>query len=177
LAFVKNLTVESNVSSLKPLKTANGTPVLNFSIPLSISGKLPGDPEYHNSDTLWINCAIWGKTAEAIAPHLRDGDKVRVTGGLRGNAYNSQDGVKVSINMTVEGFCFVERAASNNAAGQNGYNNTDGYNASTAPAPAYAAPAPGWGSEVESNGTWNAGPNSQAAGSDNGAWDPKGLNF
>lgn len=156
MAFVKNTTVESVVSSVQSLKTVNGKPVLNFSVPFSISAKSPNSSEYINSDTLWVDCAIWGKTAEVIAPHLRKGDVVRVTGSLRGNAYNSQDGEKVGINMSVDGFSFVDRAPSNNAAGQNSYNNTGGYNANAAPAPepAYTAPATGWGSEPDPNNTW-----------------------
>lgn len=156
MAFVKTITVESVVSNVQPLKTVNGKPVLNFSIPLSISAKSPNGGQYIDSDTIWINCAIWGKTAEIIAQHLQKGDVVRVVGALRGNAYSSQDGEKVGVNMTVDGFSFVDRAPSNNAAGQNGYNNAGGYNANAAPAPepAYAAPATGWGSEPDPDNTW-----------------------
>lgn len=170
MAFVKTITVESVVSSVQPLKAVNGSQVLNFSIPLSIPAKSPDGSQYINSDTLWIDCALWGKNAAAIAPHLQKGDLVRVTGNLRGNAYNSQDGEKVSINMTVDGFCFVDRAPSNNTAGQNGYNNAGGYNTQSAPAPAasYNAPATNWDSDATPNNDWSAEP---AAG----AWDPNSF--
>lgn len=171
MAFIKNTTVESVVSSVQSLKTVNRKSVLNFSIPLSISAKSPNGSQYIDSDTLWVNCAIWGKTAEVIAPHLQKGDVVRVTGSLRGNAYNSQDGEKVGINMTVDGFSFVDRTPSNNTAGQNSYNNTGGYNAVPAPESSYAAPTTGWGAETASNSTWNT------ESSNNEEWNPQDMPF
>jgi len=55
---------------------AGGTAVLNFSIGVK-SGY--GDKE----QTLWIDCAIWGKQAESkLADYLVKGQKVAVTGEL-----------------------------------------------------------------------------------------------
>lgn len=170
MASVKNITLESVVSNVQPLTKANGKSVLNFSVPFSISAKSPNGNHYIDSDTLWVNCALWGKRAEFIAPHLQKGDLVLVTGSLRGNAYNSQDGEKVGINMNVDGFGFVDRT--NNAAGNNSYNNAGGYNAQPAQAPAvsYNAPDANWGSEAAPN---NDHPAEKAAGT----WDPNSFQF
>ena len=55
---------------------ASGTAVLNFSIGVK-SGY--GDKE----QTLWIDCALWGKQAESrLADYLVKGQKVAVTGEL-----------------------------------------------------------------------------------------------
>jgi single-strand DNA-binding protein len=55
---------------------AGGTAVLNFSIGVK-SGY--GDKE----QTLWVDCALWGKQAESkLAGYLVKGQKVAVTGEL-----------------------------------------------------------------------------------------------
>ena len=55
---------------------AGGTAVLNFSIGVK-SGF--GDKE----QTLWVDCALWGKQAESkLADYLVKGQKVAVTGEL-----------------------------------------------------------------------------------------------
>lgn len=55
---------------------AGGTAVLNFSIGVK-SGY--GDKE----QTLWVDCALWGKQAESkLADYLVKGQKVAVTGEL-----------------------------------------------------------------------------------------------
>lgn len=55
---------------------AGGTSVLNFSIGVK-SGY--GDKE----QTLWVDCALWGKQAESkLADYLVKGQKVAVTGEL-----------------------------------------------------------------------------------------------
>ena len=55
--------------------SAGGTNVVNFSVAVK-SGY--GDKE----QTLWIDCALWGKRGESLAQYLLKGQKVVVSGEL-----------------------------------------------------------------------------------------------
>lgn len=58
--------------------TASGDAVLGFS--LAVDKREKGEKV-----TVWIDCSVWGKRAEALAPHLTKGSAVTVVGegGLR----------------------------------------------------------------------------------------------
>lgn len=71
-------------AELKELK--NDTKLLTFSIANSRTYK---DEE----QTSWINCNLWGKSAEALAPYLTKGKLVVVTGRLVIDEYE-KDGEK-----------------------------------------------------------------------------------
>lgn len=65
--------------------TKDGTPVANFSFPLS-SGY--GDKK----KTSWLRCSIIGKRAETLAPMLLKGTLVAITAEISLNEYPSKDG-------------------------------------------------------------------------------------
>lgn len=44
--------------------------------------------------TTWLNCAIWGKRGESVAPYLLKGAQVAVTGELTNREYTDKDGNK-----------------------------------------------------------------------------------
>lgn len=66
--------------------TPNGDAVLNFSVAVT-SGY--GDKK----KTTWVNCQRWGKAAEGLAPYIKKGVDVSVSGELSQREYE-KDGVK-----------------------------------------------------------------------------------
>lgn len=66
----------------------NGTAVVNFSVAVK-SGY--GDKE----QTVWVECAIWGKKAEGRLPEfLLKGQQVAASGELSLRTYQSEDGTQ-----------------------------------------------------------------------------------
>ena len=70
----------------------NQTAVLNFSIANSTGY---GDKKF----TTWINCGIFGKFGEAMEPYLKKGVKVTVSGEIRMNKWQSDQGEKQSLQL------------------------------------------------------------------------------
>jgi single-strand DNA-binding protein len=67
--------------------TPNGDAVAGFSFALT-SGY--GD----KAITTWLNCSIWGKRAETLAPMLLKGTKIGITGELTNRPYADKSGVE-----------------------------------------------------------------------------------
>lgn len=44
--------------------------------------------------TTWINCQLWGKRAESLAPMLKKGSRIGVTGELTNRPYTAKDGTE-----------------------------------------------------------------------------------
>ena len=44
--------------------------------------------------TSWINCNLWGKQAESLAPYLLKGTKVAVSGEFTLRPYTTKDGLE-----------------------------------------------------------------------------------
>lgn len=75
--------------------TANGDAICNFSFAAKT-----GYGE--KAITTWINCSIWGKRAELLAPILTKGTKVGITGELTNRPYTAKDGTqKYSLEVRV----------------------------------------------------------------------------
>lgn len=88
-------------------------------------------------ETLWLRCTIWRDAAEAVAEHLRKGDRVTVVGRLKARSWEDKDGSKRSvIECDADTVAKVVKAAP--AARQQGASTAD----------PWASPAPvggGWG--------------------------------
>lgn len=67
--------------------TPNGDVVAQFSFALT-SGY--GDKQI----TTWLNCNLWGKRAETLAPMLLKGTKIGITGELTNRPYTAKDGTE-----------------------------------------------------------------------------------
>lgn len=65
--------------------TPNGKAVGNFSV---------ADSQGRDKPTIWWNCQIWDKRAEAIAPYLLKGQAVTVTGSVTEREYTDKDGTQ-----------------------------------------------------------------------------------
>ena len=81
----------------------------------------------------FINCVVFGKSAEFTERYFRQGMRVVVCGRIQTGSYTNKDGVKVyTTEVVVENQEFAE---SKNAQGNGGYANA-GQSASPAPMPA-----------------------------------------
>jgi len=82
--------------------TNSGTAVCKFSIAVN-RRKKTGDK--WEDEVSFIDCVLWGKTAEALHPYLEKGKQISVSGELRQNRW-TKDGVnrsKLEVNInTVE---------------------------------------------------------------------------
>ena len=47
-----------------------------------------------NAKTSWLRCTVWGKKAETLAPMLRKGNLIAITGEITLNEYTGKDGIK-----------------------------------------------------------------------------------
>lgn len=81
----------------------DGTAVGQFSAALS-SGY--GDKRV----TTWLNCSIFGKRAETIAPMLKKGASVAITGEFTARQYTSKEGVeKQSLDVRVSDITLLDK--------------------------------------------------------------------
>jgi single-strand DNA-binding protein len=83
--------------------TPSGTPVANFSIAVDAGKK------NDNKQTLWVNCTLWEKRAESLAPYLIKGKMVAVEATLEEPRcwISKQSGeAQCSLNVTVRNLTF-----------------------------------------------------------------------
>jgi single-strand DNA-binding protein len=67
----------------------SGTAICNFTVASDVGF---GDKKTTN----WFKCAIFGKRAEGVAPHLKKGQEVTVFGSLTLREYTNRDGIKAT---------------------------------------------------------------------------------
>lgn len=89
---MNNLTIAGNLgrdARLRHVDTQNGqVAVTNFAVAVQRRQKdKDGKPL-----TLWVDCALWGKRAEALQPYLTKGLKVAVAGEANVEQFQRQDG-------------------------------------------------------------------------------------
>lgn len=90
LCFTGNLGRDAETRFL-----SNGDAVVSFSVALS-SG-------YGESKiTTWLNCSMFGKRDQAVAPYLKKGGQVAISGEFCARPYTSKDGQdKLSLDVRV----------------------------------------------------------------------------
>lgn len=82
--------------------TQTGTAVCKFSIAAN-RGKKDGE----DLKPLWINCAIWAKRGESLAPHIKKGVFAVVAGELDIRDYTDKSGAsRYSVDLNVQSFTF-----------------------------------------------------------------------
>jgi single-strand DNA-binding protein len=79
------LSAIGNINNPELRFLSDQTPVLQFSFALN-SGY--GDKQV----TTWLNCSLFGKRAQTLAPMLAKGNKVGITGELTNRPYIAKDG-------------------------------------------------------------------------------------
>ena len=84
----------------------------------------------------FINCVVFGRSAEFTEKYFHQGTKVVVSGRIQTGSYTNRDGVKVyTTEVVVEEQEFAESKAASESNG--------GYRAPAAAAPAPSMPSPG----------------------------------
>ena len=71
------------------LRSVNGDNVLGFSIGVQTGTR-------DKPDTMWVDCALWGKRATSLQPYLAKGNRVTVSGPIRLEEYQAKDGTTKS---------------------------------------------------------------------------------
>jgi single-strand DNA-binding protein len=91
---MNNITVAGTLGKDCELKqTANGNTIANFSV---------ADSMGRDKGTIWWNCQLWGKRAEALSPYLVKGQAVTVSGTVTEREWTDKEGAKrkaVEINV------------------------------------------------------------------------------
>lgn len=68
-------------------RTQSGTPVLNF--PLATDSGVG-----EKRSTSWVDCALFGRRAESLAPHLKKGSAITAFGELVQRQFQRKDGTE-----------------------------------------------------------------------------------
>ena len=85
---MNNLAATGRLGQDSTLKhTANGDAICNFSVSLTAGY---GEKQ----TTTWLNCNLWGKRAEILAPMLLKGTQIGITGEISLRPYTTKDGVE-----------------------------------------------------------------------------------
>lgn len=89
---LNKVTASGNLGADSVLRaTRSGTPVLTFSV--AVTERVQQADGTWGDYTNWIECVMFGKRAEAVAPWLTKGAKVAVLGRLHTSTYET-DGRK-----------------------------------------------------------------------------------
>lgn len=91
---MNNITVAGTLGKDCEIKqTANGNTIANFSV---------ADSMGRDKGTIWWNCQLWGKRAEALSSYLVKGQAVTVSGTVTEREWTDKEGSKrKSIDITV----------------------------------------------------------------------------
>lgn len=92
-----NLAILSgNLGRDPELRAHNGDNILNFAIGVATGTK-------DKPETMWVDCALWGKRATSLQPYLGKGSRVTVSGPLKMEEYKAKDGtMKTRLRMSVD---------------------------------------------------------------------------
>jgi single-strand DNA-binding protein len=78
------------------LRQHNGDNILNFAIGVQTGTK-------DRPETMWVDCALWGKRATSLQPYLAKGHRVTVSGPIKLEAYTAKDGTaKTRLRLSVD---------------------------------------------------------------------------
>ena len=78
------------------LRAHNGDNILNFAIGVATGTK-------DKPETMWVDCALWGKRATSLQPYLFKGSRVTVSGPLKLEEYTAKDGtLKTRLRLSVD---------------------------------------------------------------------------
>jgi single-strand DNA-binding protein len=94
-------TAVGNIGKDAELRAVGDSHACNFSVGVNLSYR---DKNGNNVErTEWVRCVIWGKFAEAMAPHLKKGVPVFVQGEPHTREYQVRDGVtRYSVDVYVD---------------------------------------------------------------------------
>ena len=68
------------------------------------------DNPYKKDDASFINCQVWGKTAEAVGNYLSKGSQAAVSGRIQVRNYENKEGKRVYVTEVVaDGVRFLDK--------------------------------------------------------------------
>lgn len=103
--------------------TPTGKSVCSFS--LAVERKFVQNGE---KVTDFINCQLWGKSAETLEKYVKKGMMIGVEGRLQTRKYTNQQGQTVYVTEVVaESFTFLEKKQSNDQPQFNDFENYGGF--------------------------------------------------
>ena len=107
---MNNLIIAGNIGKDAELRqTQNGKQVCGFSV--AVSGR-KDDP------ATWFDCSIWGERAAKVAPYIRKGDRITVSGEVSAREHNG----KAYLQVFVKDFTFQGgKSEGGTGTGQDGY--------------------------------------------------------
>lgn len=79
------LNAVGNVGRISLITTAGGEKALNFTLAVNTGRK-------DNPQTTWYNCSFFGKRAESVAPYIKKGDALGVSGAPSMRSYTAKEG-------------------------------------------------------------------------------------
>lgn len=122
--MINNVVLTGRITKDIELKvTPTGKSVCSFS--LAVNRKFVQDGE-RQAD--FINCQLWGKTAETLEKYGKKGMLIGVEGRLQTRNYTNQQGQTVYVTEVVaESFTFLEKKQSNDQPQFNDFENYDGF--------------------------------------------------
>ena len=88
------ISVAGRIGRDAELRAAGDNQVLGFSVGSDVGW---GDKKH----TLWFNCSLWGKRAEALHSHLVKGLQVTVVGELDLREWTSETGAGTSLDLKI----------------------------------------------------------------------------
>lgn len=78
-------------------RTQGGDPVLSFSVAVD-------DGYGDKKSTLWFDCSVWGKRAQALDPHVTKGSAVTVAGDLSTRTHEGKTYLTIRVaELTLQG--------------------------------------------------------------------------
>src|SRR5690554_5987711 len=98
--------------------TPNGKAVANFTIAVNKIRKQQGEP-----DVNFINCVVWGKTAESLAQYQKKGSQIGVEGSIQTRSFEGNDGKRVYVTEVLANIVHFLEPARNNGNGQQNQGN------------------------------------------------------
>jgi len=115
MANFNNVTLLGNLVAdpeLKEISDAN--PVSKFR--LAVNRKFTTKSGDKKSDTLYIDCEMWGKRAEALQKYTKKGDPLLVNGFLKQDTWETKDGeYRSKILVSVQDFEFISTKGSSSS--------------------------------------------------------------
>ena len=81
-------------------KTTNGVPLVNFTVAV--------DRTFNRDETDFFRCAAWRATADFVSQHFKKGQEILLTGEMRCDVWEDEDGEKHSswtVQVTNVEFC------------------------------------------------------------------------
>lgn len=98
---MQNLTIAGTCGKDAELRTTQGgDQVASFSVAVD-NGK---DQNGNRRDSTWVDCSLWGKRAQSLAPYIKKGGKVTVSGRPTVRAHDGKAYLGVSVDqITLQG--------------------------------------------------------------------------